>query len=851
LQASLALLPLLLSASCAEDPAPGPATVEADDPLCEEACAHAVACDALDVVHARDLRTCVAACNGHPNASATCIRDAPCPHLPLCVSVFVGCFGACTRLEGCGALDEGGLDRCLWACERNEPDPLVLACIADAPSCADAVDCQGQPCEPGARDCLPHTCLDDAYEPNQTVAEATPLGPDGLDGLALCGDGDLFVFTLRPNQSARLTLRFFNDYGDIDAGLSEVQQEGLIQVDWSTSTRNTEVLVAPRVEVQTTFVVDVYAYNITAAEGGAYALDFELNPEGVLCRGYSCADDAFCNAAKVCQPNPPCTQDWDCGGGRCDLRDGRCYACLSDDDCAGFCSPERTCLECLSDTDCDDPEQRCQEGACFLRACDDAPGEPNDELADATPLTEGTHEGGALCNGDSDWYAVEVPNGATLYAEVNFEHEAGDLDVEAFLLVPSGNLHALGTSSSTTNDEHLLVTVEEGWTVFLILVGADQVAYTLTVDLDPDAVRCATDSDCPIGLTCNPVGLCRPPTACSTDAGCPDGRCSPDGRCLACLDDDDCRDTLCVADRCVRCASDADCPAWLACIDASCQPTTCLNEPLEPNDTRDAAAPLPDGYTADLAICTDDADWFQLDAEAGEALYILVKFRHARGDLDAVLRDPEGAVLSESRSITDNEYLYARALQSGPHALFVTSFGDGAAYGLELQRTPALPLCHDNADCDATERCDDTRLCIPQDHCAHNPDCRDDTPACDPDTHTCRPCQLDPSEPNDAIDHAATLPITPAEFNTCGGEDWFEVLAEPGQTLHVLAQFDHDDGDLDLSLFTPAGAHLASALSSDDDEHLTWPVTVSGRILLRVAGFDGAYNGYRLTVWSE
>ena len=77
-------------------------------------------------------------------------------------------------------------------------------------------------------------------------------------------------------------------------------------------------------------------------------------------------------------------------------------------------------------------------------------------------------------------------------------------------------------------------------------------------------------------------------------------------------------------------------------VNRSCNPSTCTEDELEPNDTFDEALDLlPDIFVKDgendLAICTGDDDFFRLELEAGDVLRASLTFTQPsafEGDLD-------------------------------------------------------------------------------------------------------------------------------------------------------------------------------------------------------------------------
>jgi len=79
----------------------------------------------------------------------------------------------------------------------------------------------------------------------------------------------------------------------------------------------------------------------------------------------------------------------------------------------------------------------------------------------------------------------------------------------------------------------------------------------------------------------------------------------------------------------------------------------------------------------------------------------------------------------------------------------------------------------------------------------------------------------------------------------CPGDDDYVAIPMTGPgTIEVLVAFTHADGDLDLELYDPSGARIATAPSGTDDESLTEDVAGGGTYALRIYGFSGAANSY-------
>jgi len=240
----------------------------------------------------------------------------------------------------------------------------------------------------------------------------------------------------------------------------------------------------------------------------------------------SCQDDAQC---EVLARNAYCQFS-----GR---RGGVClYPCETDLDCS---SNFRECIagrceirqQCRSSADCPDGDVCAQTpfGA-FLcsapqppAACGDD-GQPNDTPATATRLdVSGMSVGGLACQGDRDWFVVDVPadrSGDTLRVQVNFR--AGvDIDVYAALVEGAdGTLVGAATSPDMTTETIELRFAPAGPVYFRVeQFSSDALAdtpYTISAELVAVEAGCTVEGNECLDLefpriTCDAAsGACLP-----------------------------------------------------------------------------------------------------------------------------------------------------------------------------------------------------------------------------------------------------------------------------------------------------------------------------------------------------
>lgn len=112
-------------------------------------------------------------------------------------------------------------------------------------------------------------------------------------------------------------------------------------------------------------------------------------------------------------------------------------------------------------------------------------------------------------------------------------------------------------------------------------------------------------------------------------------------------------------------------------------------------------------------------------------------------------------------------------------------------------------------------------------------------------------CTDDSLEPNDSL----SMPTMATEaryddLRICGGSpDYFRIDGAFRDLVTVTVDgFAHADGDLDLRLLSPAGTIVASSASAMDRESASFCLGDGGRVFAQVLGYDGAENGYDLSI---
>jgi hypothetical protein len=121
---------------------------------------------------------------------------------------------------------------------------------------------------------------------------------------------------------------------------------------------------------------------------------------------------------------------------------------------------------------------------------------------------------------------------------------------------------------------------------------------------------------------------------------------------------------------------------------------------------------------------------------------------------------------------------------------------------------------------------------------------------CNPVDGTCGAATVAPSCGGGATADAATpFDATSSTFDVCAGRDsWFSVDVAEGSELQVELAFRNADGDIDLSVLTPAGAKLGDSTSTGDAERVSAAGLAAGTYAIRVYGYNGAANTVQMTV---
>ena len=235
----------------------------------------------------------------------------------------------------------------------------------------------------------------------------------------------------------------------------------------------------------------------------------------------------------------------------------------------------------------------------------------------------------------------------------------------------------------------------------------------------------------------------------------------------------------------------------------------CTPDDFEPNRSSlladggaAVAALLPVGRHTDLAVCTNDDDWYAVDLGPGEGLRALTEFDGGANDIDLYLYGPDGTTeLDSSRSgVASTET--------------VEFFGDvrGGRYFLRVYVRPG-------AAGPATSS----------------------TYVLDLQINAAGGCEPDVFDPNASAESAAVVADGDYVLALCPGvEDWFRFSLVAGNTVSFQAR---SDAEIHLTLFGPDDEPV-----DDGDLTVVWDAEVDGIYRLKVESAAPVPVSYSLRV---
>lgn len=342
--------------------------------------------------------------------------------------------------------------------------------------------------------------------------------------------------------------------------------------------------------------------------------------------------------------------------------------------------------------------------------------EANDSRDTAAEVASGADVHGVVCEGNDDWFTLEVAAGCQLDVRLFMPLEgAAGLGLNVY--GPSG---ALAGASSTLGDTEL-VTVEstQGGSYAARVRGPRSAITPYTLSM---TASCAAELSCPADDPSE--GNDEAESATALGSGEPVLG-------IVCADDDDYYSLL-APQGCVVAAdldytyADGDVELEVVRADESQAPRsvsnnddervldgapadgpftvrvwgnngaentyrlslerTCVsdlscptNDPFEPNEERIGSPRLYPPVEVPGVVCGDEDDYFRFFPQSGCTLDLSLSFSHAEGDVELELYNAAGDRLAQSRSSNDDEALSYTAASTASHYARVFLFGSAAS----------------------------------------------------------------------------------------------------------------------------------------------------------------------------
>ena len=252
-------------------------------------------------------------------------------------------------------------------------------------------------------------------------------------------------------------------------------------------------------------------------------------------------------------------------------------------------------------------------------------------------------------------------------------------------------------------------------------------------------------------------------------------------------------------------------------IDDDCDPTTldaCDDDAFDnavDNGTFANAAAVEDGNTTrvqygNLVACPGDDDWYEVTLQEGDGLEVDLAFDNEMGDIDVLLfkagDDGSLVFVDGSLGVSNSETVYERRATAG-----ATYYVRVYAYE-PLRNTYSMTI-------NVFEQCTD-------------------------DVQGFR------SEHNDSRSETTDLPAGEPRMLCDYDEDWYEFTLGGASNVRLDLLFEDDNGDLDMELYEAGqDGRIASSTSFTDDETIERQIG-PGTFYVRVYGFQGQTNRYRL-----
>ena len=463
-------------------------------------------------------------------------------------------------------------------------------------------------------------CNDDAGEENDNQQQARRIEEGSLDGTICPGDEDWYAVHVNAGGALSALVEFQNAQGNLD--LEVLNPQGRV-VGSSATDGDSETVEVSEVEQSGLYLVRIFSPR--GADN-----DYELtvvvdDPQGCADDGDEENDDLndatlveFGEAAGL----TVCPQDDDFYAVELNAGDGLTAQIFFDDEQGDLDlqiqdEEGRVLASSVSISDHEEATVGSVQngGLYFIRVygflgatgdydlnieridggteCDDDRQEPNDTRNRARALAPGEQTNLHLCEGDDDWYSIDVEAGEILEVNLTFVHADGDVDLE----VLDPNFAVIARGFSVDDNERAARRAAVSGTFFVRVFSFFPV-----------------DNDYSMNIAVLPED--------------------------SCLEDND-----------------------------------------EENDTRETARRIFRGTRVGLGLCQPDGeteeDWYSFTVSEGQDITATITFIHADGDLDLELfREGEETALDFALGFRDTETVELADAPAGTYLVRIFSFGD-------------------------------------------------------------------------------------------------------------------------------------------------------------------------------
>lgn len=577
------------------------------------------------------------------NARATCVDiDADgcleaesgavaCPTGTSCADgVCVDCANECTLAE----------TACFRGTQINCVQPTGYSCTfwQIASTCSAT-----QECGPSSADVC-SACTADAEEAgasNNTFATATTVGFGTVAGKTICvGDRDVYKVTVPANHTLQASATFnirYTSYTD-DDGLSvqiyDAAQALKIRTLGDTDTPVTASNVTNAPADFFIVVTSAYEGENLPLTSNAYALtltDLTCVDGCPLVGEMRCAGASQTDVQICADGNADGCSEW-----------GTTVTCDSYFGVAGFSCADSTCVwVCAADTY--------------------DTGSNNNLVGSATTMTLGGSAAGlTICEGDIDWFRVNVP--AFQSVAVTATLTLGS--VVLYNADDQGNVLGVDSTGGTPVSVVLSNNTASAKDMYAVVVGNNDLAkYDLAVGTAQGCNNeCAWNGyyDCFDGNTAS--------------------------ACVGDVDGDICYEWNRTYD--IDCPGGQICQAGYGCV----YPCTAdANDTVAPgNDSYENATALASGATSNLTLCAGDGDFYVINdvlLNATITVTATIASTLDQGDLDLAVYDIAGTLVDYSVTTRSTEQVTFKARKAGAYYLYVfLNSGNYASYSLTLTR---------------------------------------------------------------------------------------------------------------------------------------------------------------------